>query len=271
MRCSSESFRKLHLQALALLEKCELCPRKCGVNRLRGETGFCKTPDEGFVWRELVNCYEESSLNPSHQIYFAGCNLRCAYCSVMEENLKLPRPLAQEDVLRAIEQSCAKTLNLLGGEPAVNIAAALRLLSKINFDGQIVWNSNMYYSEAVSRLVAQFTDIYLADFKCFDELCCRDVLGAANYRSTAQARLLEAADSGQTVIVRHLLLPGHIECCLRPIAEWVANNLPTAFFSLRDNFCPFPERANCPVEYPSKEERYRAKEIANLFSLKIMH
>lgn len=262
MRLRGDKLKQLYSQARALLESCELCPRKCRVNRLAGEKGFCGVSGEGHIWRELVNDYEESILNPSHQLYFSGCNLRCAYCAVWEENINIPRPLSN-----TVVQSNAKTLNLLGGEPAVNIAAVLKLLSSISFDGKVVWNSNMYYSKAVSRLAAQFTDIYLADFKCFSGSCCRDILGAADYKTIAQERLLEASRTGQTVIVRHLLLPGHIDCCLRPVAEWVKENLPGALFSLRDNFCPFPERTNCPSDYLKEAERRQAGEIVRSFHL----
>ncbi len=252
-----------HNGALSQLEKCRLCPRECGVNRLRGERGFCGIAGKGVIFREMLNSYEEQCLNPSHQVYFAGCNLRCGYCSVEQWNVSIPEnglPLEQAAAAVNEQRPRSKSLNILGGEPAVNIAAVIELLSLIKAPNPVVWNSNMYYNPVVTELTAAFTDIYLADMKCWADGCCRDILGAADYRPVATARIKDAAVRGR-VIVRHLIMPGHIDCCLEPITQWLKTELPNVEFSPRYNFTPFPERPNCPKGYLSKDEINRSKTI----------
>jgi putative pyruvate formate lyase activating enzyme len=245
------------------LENCRLCPRNCGVNRLKGEKGFCGISGSGVIIREMINNYEESCLNPSHQVYFAGCNLRCSYCSVVNFNLNVPENgISIKKIAAAVKQQEESTssLNLLGGEPAVNIGAIAEFLSCENFKNPVVWNSNMYYNSIVADVSSEFTDIYLADFKCWDVKCCTNILQAGDYRKVAIERIKQAAKRRRTII-RHLIMPGHIDCCFKPIVEWLKNELPDVELSPRYNFTPFPERDNCPEGYLSNEEKKEAKKI----------
>ncbi len=263
MKLPADKLSALHSEALRQLKKCRLCPRECGVNRLKGEKGFCGVGGVGIIFREMINNYEEQCLNPSHQVYFAGCNLRCGYCSVEQWNMKIPeKGLPVYKIAAAVNEKRmrSKSLNILGGDPAVSIAAVFELLSLIEDPNPVVWNSNMYYSPVVTELTATFTDIYLADMKCWNSGCCHDVLGAGDYRETAMARIKEAA-ARRRVIVRHLIMPGHIDCCLEPITRWLKDELPQVEFSPRYNFISFKERANCPQGYLSKEEISLSKAI----------
>lgn len=245
------------------LQNCRLCPRNCGVNRLKGNKGFCGISGSGVIIREMINNYEENCLNPSHQVYFAGCNLRCSYCSVENFNLNVPeKGMPIKKVAAAVKQQEQNTssLNLLGGEPTVNIGAIVEFLSCQNFKNPIVWNSNMYYNSVVGDISSEFTDIYLADFKCWAAKCCTNILQAENYRKVAIDRIKQAAKYKRT-IVRHLIMPGHIDCCFKPIVEWLKNELPDVEFSPRYNYTPFPERNNCPKGYLCDREKKEAEEI----------
>jgi putative pyruvate formate lyase activating enzyme len=68
------------------LKSCRLCPRACGVDRWSGEKGYCGLDARAVCFREMMHEREERELVPSHQVYFAGCNLRCEFCTVGEWN-----------------------------------------------------------------------------------------------------------------------------------------------------------------------------------------
>ncbi|MCP4454650.1 MAG: radical SAM protein, partial [Planctomycetes bacterium] len=205
-------------QAGESLQSCHLCARHCGVNRLAGETGYCGLDATTRCFRELLHEAEESGLNPSHQIYFSGCNLRCEYCSVQEwiESPDAADPLDVKALMRAVtlrKTQGARTLNLLGGEPTVSLPGVLGLLSCIDPDTRVVWNSNMYYSNTTAQYLDGLVDITLADLKCAHETCATQLLNAPNYVQVARQNILEAAKTNQ-VIIRCLLIPGHQDCCL---------------------------------------------------------
>ena len=252
------------------LENCNLGPRQCGVNRIKGEAGYCSVRGEGIIVREMINRFEESFFNPSHQIYFPGCNLRCSYCTVEGWNLNVPEVgLRRQDVIKAINHAESKSLNLLGGEPAVNLLAILNLLFQVEYHNDIVWNSNMYYNEIVAEITSHFVDVYLADFKCWNEKCCCEILDAVDYRDVAMKNIKKALEN-KRVVMRHLIMPGHLDCCLEPIVRWIAEEIPEAEFSPRYNFVPFPERTNCPKGYLSQKERGLAEDIISRYQINVV-
>ena len=163
-------------QARAAMRCCKLCPRQCGVDRTAGQTGFCGLDDSARCFREMVYYGEEEELTPSHQVYFTGCNLRCEFCTVAEWNEQpMSAPVTDFDNLcKKIEfqrKNGAITLNLLGGEPSVNLCGILELLERVEPSTKVVWNSNMYYLDVVDDLMAGLIDVYVADLKCGNGKC----------------------------------------------------------------------------------------------------
>ncbi|MHC4741676.1 MAG: radical SAM protein, partial [Planctomycetota bacterium] len=223
-----------------LLRSCALCPRQCGIDRIAGEKGYCGLDGSARCFREMLHTAEEQELNPSHQIYFAGCNLRCEFCSVAEWN---EEPLAADelDIDELSERIAhrraqgARTLNLLGGEPTVSIYGILQLLAGIEPETKVVLNSNMYYDGRLHEVMDGLIDIYLADLKCGHSACAKELLDAEDYIDVAKENILRAYGRAD-VIVRHLILPGHRKCCLEPTLEWLAAELPNAKVSLRGNY-----------------------------------
>jgi putative pyruvate formate lyase activating enzyme len=251
---------KAHKQALMraktagrAIANCNLCPRQCGVDRTAGQKGYCGLDDAVRCYREVVHYGEESELVPSHQIYFTGCNLRCEYCAVTEWN---QQPLAAKEVnfsemvetITLRQREGAKTLNLLGGEPAVNLAGILELLGRLKPEIKVVWNSNMFYNDIVDELITGLIDVYLADIKCGNKECAEKLLGASNYLEVVRKNILKAVGKAD-VIVRHVILPGHDQCCLKPILEWLAAEVPDVKLSLQDYYVPPIPAMSAPAEY----------------------
>jgi putative pyruvate formate lyase activating enzyme len=88
----------------------------------------------------------------------------------------------------------------------------------------VVWNSNSYYSPETAQLLAGFADVYLLDFKYGPGDCAEKISNAPNYWKVCTVNHLEAKKYGE-VIVRLLVLPSYLDCCVKPILEWIAENL----------------------------------------------
>lgn len=262
---------KLAREALA---NCNLCPRKCGVDRTAGEKGYCGVDDTVRCFRDVLLCNEESELVPSHQIYFAGCNIRCQFCAVAEWN---EQPFAAKKIdFDAIVQKIAlrrsegaKTLNLLGGEPTVNLHGILELLGRLDYQIKVVWNSNMYYNEIVDKLTKGLIHVYLADFKCGNDNCAKKLLKADNYVDIVKQNILKALKHSD-VIVRHLLLPGHLECCLRPILKWLASETPGVKLSFWGDYMPPAQLTAAPSEYLTEKDIQAAVNLSESMGLKLI-
>lgn len=262
------------VQARAALKKCKLCPRNCGVDRTKGEKGFCGLDDNVRYFREVLYYNEESELVPSYQIFFSGCNLSCEYCAVSQWNKE---PLNAKDAdydflaqkISYHYSKGAKTLNLLGGEPAVNLHGILELLNRIDSGIKVVWNSNMYYNDIVDNLIAGVVDICLADLKCGNGKCAKDLIGADDYLDVVKRNILKAAKHSE-VLIRHIILPGHFHCCLEPILHWIKSEIPDAKLSLWNNYLPPIEAKSAPMEYLKPEDYLKARTLAEKLELKLV-
>jgi putative pyruvate formate lyase activating enzyme len=101
----------------------------------------------------------------------------------------------------------------------------------------IVWKSDFHFTPEALDLLCNAVDVYVADFKFGNDACARRIASIDRYVSIVTRNLLLAAQRGN-LIVRHLLLPGHFDCCYRPIVDWMKEYLPSAKFSIRDGYLP---------------------------------
>jgi putative pyruvate formate lyase activating enzyme len=223
---------------------CDVCAEACGVNRLTGELGHCGLGEHGRVYKEYLHLGEERSLVPSHTIYLSGCNLRCVFCSDLSpvtrpqsHGVSLPpEALAQRIAKRRAEG--ARNVNFVGGLPDVNVLYILRTLSHCPEDTHVVWNTNLWTTEEAMERLTGVVSTWLVDLKFGDDRCALKLSGATNYLATLQ-RLLPAAQRSGALIVRHLLMPGHLECCTKPTLEWLARQLPDATVNIMTGYHPF--------------------------------
>jgi putative pyruvate formate lyase activating enzyme len=233
-----------------MLGSCELCERRCGINRLAGERAPCGLGSETWSFKRHVSFAEEIELLPSYMVYFGGCNFRCAFCVQAPvcfdprrgERIE-PGPLARE--FERIVEHGARTINLLGGEPSLHLHTILDIAAEAAERGvrlPLVLNSNFYMTPEVLELLEGVVDIYLADFKFGRGACATRVAGVERYWEVVTRNLLlaseHAAKNGASVLVRHLLMPGHVDCCHAPVAEWMAANLPKAHLHVMDSYVP---------------------------------
>lgn len=250
-----------------MLESCALCERRCGANRLGGDTGFCGVGRESFYFFEQTLWGEEPPLIPSHEVFFSGCNLRCKFCyswqALLDPNLgTCVSPVDFAKLIEARHEEGAVNLNLIGGEPTVHLPAILKTLRLLNIPVPIVWNSNFFMSDEAMRLLNGVVDLYLGDFRFGCNACAERLGGVNGYVSAAKRNFKLAHETGD-LIIRHLVLPGHVDCCLAPIADWASENLPDVPFNLMFQYTPFFEALDDPALCRSllPEEERRALEI----------
>ncbi|MBS0198287.1 MAG: radical SAM protein [Planctomycetes bacterium] len=227
------------------LRACELCERRCGVDRLAGERAPCGLGAETYCFKRHVSFAEELELLPSYMVYFGGCNFRCRFCVQAPECFKTSAGVlvdagrASADFSDKVARG-AKTINLLGGEPTLHLHTILEIAAEAVERGErlpLVVNSNMYMTPLVIELLDGVASMYIADIKFGNDGCARELAGVERYVEVVTRNIADAA-ARTRVLVRHLLMPGHLECCLRPAAEWMARHLPEASFSLMTGYVP---------------------------------
>lgn len=226
-----------------------MCPRACGVNRAIGELGVCKAPAELRIGRAALHWWEEPCLvgeQGSGAVFFSYCPLGCVYCQnedlVVGAGIEVGFEQFKQTLLRLQNEEHAANINLVTPSHYVpTIAEALRQLRKVSaeefpesnvVDGgssgdrlviPVVYNTSSYDSVESLRQLKGLVDIYLADFKYASPEVARKLSHAANYPEVALVALDEmVAQVGfwsenaqglleKGIIVRHLVLPGHIE------------------------------------------------------------
>jgi len=240
-------FESLKKEVLEILKSCELCERKCRVNREKGEKGYCRAPNHLLISSEFLHFGEEYFLIPSHTIFFMGCNFSCIYCQNWEiswwyeEGYSItPKELAGIIVRRVREG--AKNVNFVGGEPLPylkNILEVLEILKENKVNIPVVWNSNFYHSAIVSKILNEIVDLYLPDFKYGNDECARDLSGVENYFRIITRNLLSIDFGKADLCIRHLVLPNHTQCCSFKILEWIRDNLgDKCLINLMDQYRP---------------------------------
>jgi len=217
-------------KAFKIMKSCHLCERNCNVNRTINEKGYCKLNSKMSVDSYFAHMGEEFFLIPSMTIFFWSCNFACQYCNNWAiSQRKTPQKKVDEGKMAEIIDefvlhSECKNVNLVGGEPSLQIPNILKMLKETKSNIPVVFNSNFYMSLDSMELLKGVIDIYLSDFKYGNDGCAERLSKVPNYTEIVKRNHLLAAKDSE-ILIRHLLLPGHMECCTKPILEWVAKNL----------------------------------------------
>jgi putative pyruvate formate lyase activating enzyme len=228
--------------AQAALANCHLCAHHCGVNRLTGELGRCHAGAQARFFSAQVEVGDERELIPTFAVALSGCDLRCDFCISGAPSWN-PRagvlldPVALAARAREALEGGARTIQILGGEPTIHLHAALALVAELPSTAKLVWKTNAHGSAQAQDLLDDMFDVWVADFKFGNDVCAHRLAGIRDYIAVVQDNL-HWANGHTELIVRHLLMPGHLECCWRPVAGWLAAHLPGVKVSLRDGFWP---------------------------------
>ncbi len=250
---------------------CMLCPRRCGVDRAAGQTGFCGMPARLTAARAMLHYGEEPVIAGSFgtgAVFFSGCTLRCRFCQNREISLArkgkaISSNELREVFLRLIDEG-AQSIDLV--TPTHFLPSILPALTP-KLPVPVVYNCGGYERVETLRELEGLVDIYLPDMKYADNALAARLSGAPDYFEVAAAAIQEMyRQVGSTVIedeqmqrgvlIRHLVLPGAVENSLRVI-EWVAESFPKkdVLFSLMSQYVPSPDlpaplnRRLTPEEY----------------------
>lgn len=250
--------------ARRMLSACVMCERRCGADRASGQEGHCGVL-ESRVSSEFLHVGEEPDLVPSHTIFFAGCTLDCVFCQNWDISTSPEggRFMPPPDLARVIESrarggfvgASPRNVNWVGGDPTPNLAYVLEVLEECSANIPQVWNSNMYMSEESMKLLDGVVDIHLTDFKYGNDRCALRLSNATDYIRVVE-RNHALAGSQAEMIIRHLVLPGHTECCTRPVLSWIASNLRDVKVNVMAQYRP----EHMAKDFPDISRRLRPSE-----------
>ena len=235
---------------------CRLCPRACGVNRSQGELGFCRCPDTALVAKAMLHKWEEPVLagqGGSGAVFFGGCTLGCRYC----QNAAISRGAVGKAMDREELRKLFESLIAQGAEnidlvtPTQYLPTILPALTP-KLSVPVVYNSGGYERPEVLEALAGAVDIFLPDMKYAGSALAQALSGAKDYFPVAAAAIRKMAEitgpvefSGEKVkkgtIIRHLILPGHIENSLK-VLDWIGENFAPGqvLVSLMRQYTPMP-------------------------------
>ena len=209
---------------------CNLCPRNCNVDRSENK-GYCGQTDIIKVARASLHMWEEPCISGergSGTVFFSGCGLRCVFC----QNFDIAKGDTGKEITveRLAEIFCelkekgAHNINLVTGDHFVpEIIKALDIAKANGMDLPIVFNTSSYINKETLKCLENYVDIYLADFKYFDNETAKKYSNAENYLQVAKTAIEEMVSQKGTpvyddegmmtkgVIVRHLLMPNHLQ------------------------------------------------------------
>lgn len=242
-----------------IFENCYFCERKCYVNR-NTSTGFCGVLNSKIA-SEFLHIGEEAPLVPSHTIFFTGCNFRCVYCQNFDIS-QFPESgaeISEENLAKIIDKrrmEGSRNVNFVGGDPTPNLLYILKTIRLSKENIPVIWNSNFYMSEDTMKLLDGFVDLYLSDFKYGPSDCAEKLSEVPDYWNIITRNHLMAKKAGD-IIIRHLVLPNHVECCSKPILKWISENLGNeTVVNIMGQYRPVYRADEFPeiMRYPGHEE-----------------
>lgn len=257
-RLTAGELRRRSEEAFELLRECRVCPRACGVNRLEDRWAVCKTGRFAIVSSFSPHLGEEDCLRGwrgSGTIFFSMCSLKCAFCqnyaiSHLGEGRPVP-PQALAAMMLHLQDAGCHNINLVTPEHVVpQILEALPLAVEAGLNLPLVYNTSAYDAMDCLRLLDGIVDVYMPDFKCWDQEVARRYLLARDYPDVARASIAEMhRQSGDLVVderglaqrgllVRHLVMPEGLAGTAQ-VMDWLAEFVsPDTYVNLMDQYAP---------------------------------
>ncbi|MEM4495527.1 MAG: radical SAM protein [Candidatus Caldarchaeum sp.] len=237
----------------------------------------------------------------SGTIFFTSCNMRCVFCqnadiSHDKDNGIVFTPQMLAWAMWQLRMEGCHNINLVGGEPTIHLHTIVEAISMLRFfketyteamdakadiyypysldtrnafyEGEfnipILWNSNMYMSGETMKILREIVDIWLPDFKFGNDKCAIWLSRTPWYLETVTQNHKLIYDWGEDIVIRHLVMPGHVECCTKPALRWIAENMPDTPVNIMDQYHPdcycnpsdprFDKRYSDMARYPTEEE-----------------
>lgn len=227
----------------SMLEKCELCPWKCKVNRENGTLGKCKAGKNVKIALANLHFFEEPCISGeegSGTVFFTGCNMNCKFC----QNYKISQEMLGKEItieslaneFLKLQEMKANNINLVTAVMYIpQIIEAIKLARKMGLKIPIVYNSSGYENPETIKLLDGYIDVYLPDLKYYDNELGFKLSGVNNYfeyatesikemyKQVGKPELDENGIIKKGLIIRHLVLPNHIENS-KNVLKWIKEN-----------------------------------------------
>ena len=241
-----------------LLNSCTLCSRNCKVNRNNNEIGFCGMTNQLMVARAALHYWEEpiiSGEKGSGTVFFSGCNLKCVFCQNYQiSNNNFGKPISihrLSEIFLELQEKEANNINLVTPTHFVPlIIEALKIAKAKGFNIPIVYNSSGYENVETIKLLKGYIDIYLPDFKYYDNKYANKYSKCNNYFEAVTSSLNEMIkqvgkpvfnEEGiltKGIIVRHMMIPGLLNDSKKIIHYLVDNYNDDIFISIMNQYTP---------------------------------
>ena len=263
--------------------KCDLCPRKCLVDRKKGEKGICGQTENLKVARAALHFWEEPCISGdagSGAVFFSGCPLHCVFCQ--NENIAngtVGKEISLErlvDIFLELQEKEANNINLVTpGHFVPQIVKALDQAKKEGLTLPVVYNTSSYETVDTIRMLDGYVDIYLPDFKYMSPVLSKKYSHAPDYAQVAKAAIAEMVrQTGKAVfvngdednlilrgtIVRHLTLPGCMEDSMQILKYLHETYGDTIYISIMNQFTPLSNLE----KYPELNRRITDEEYETL-------
>ena len=274
-----------------MLNSCTLCPHNCKVNRLEGKKGRCKCDNTLKIALASLHMFEEpciSGTNGSGTVFFTNCNLNCIYCQNYEisQGGKGKEITIQTlaDIFIKQQEKGAHNINLVTPTMYVyQIIEAIKLARKNGLKIPIIYNSNGYENVEAIKMLNGYIDVYLPDLKYYTNELSKKYSNVDNYFEVATNAIKEmysqvgnaVFDDNEIiqkgVIIRHLVLPNHIQNT-KNILKWINENLPKDIYvSVMAQYFPTYKAKNDSL-INRKLNKKEYKEVLNyLYSLDLQN
>ena len=231
------------------LERCEICPHRCKVDRTNNQIGRCKSKDTVKIAKFSIHKFEEpciSGKNGSGTVFFSNCNLSCEFCQNYEISQKgYGKEITIEelaDIFIKQQENKANNINLVSPTSyAIQIIEAIKIAKKKGLNIPIIYNTNGYENISTIKLLKGYIDVYLPDLKYAENDLGKKYSKVENYFEIASSAIkemynqvgkIEFDEEGlikKGLIIRHLILPNHIENS-KKVLSWINSNLPKDIF-----------------------------------------
>lgn len=240
-----------------MLEKCTICPHNCGINRLEGQVGRCKSKDTVKIALYSTHNFEEpciSGKKGSGTVFFSNCNMNCVFCQNYEisQQGKGKEITIQElaEIFIKQQKNDVENINLVTPTSYVpQIIEAIKIARKNGLRLPIIYNTNGYEKVETLKMLEGYIDIYLPDLKYSDDLLAKRLSKVDNYfeiatnaikemyRQVGKNMFNENGIMQKGMIIRHLVLPNHI-LNSRRVLKWVNDNINDVYVSVMAQYFP---------------------------------
>lgn len=263
----SGELKKIGERLWSIMQSCQLCPRKCGVNRLKGQKGFCQADSQLVVSAHHPHFGEERPLvgrRGSGTIFFSNCGLRCVFCINWDISWGgKGRYTSIEDLAEMMltlqARGCHNINVVTPTHYSPHIVLALDIAASKGLKLPLVYNTCGWERPEILNMLDGIVDIYLPDFKYSEgKMAAKYSSGADTYPEITKQALLEMnrqvgvakpAEDGlmyRGLMIRHLVMPNRVSGT-KGVIEWIAENLPkNTYLNLMSQYTPVYRASEFP-------------------------